>query len=166
VSRPLFPLPCGALSPPPFLRMPLPPEFKFSDAPIGWGRRRKEPDIRIKALIAVLSLAAAFEFVALVPAALAQPTTPAAAEKRVAPMKPSAALSEEVDVSVAEKAQRCLKIGDKTDDRLHCYDDTVRPQPNPKPQPVKGIRNCRHIVDVDQLSCFDGFAVQIPKFTH
>ena len=125
--------------------------------------------MRIKLLIAVLSLAA-FDFVALVPAALAQTTTPAAAEKLAAPMKPRAAPAEEVaskNVSVAEKAQRCLKIEDKTDDRLHCYDDAVRPQPNPNPTPVKGIRDCRHIVDVNQrLSCFDGFAVQIPKFTH
>jgi hypothetical protein len=126
--------------------------------------------MRIKLLIAVLSLAAAVDFVALVPAALAQPTTPAAAEKLAAPVKPSAAPSEEVaskNISIAEKAQKCLKIEDKTDDRLHCYDDAVRPQPNPNPPPVKGIRDCRHIVNVDQrLSCFDGFAVQIPKFTH
>jgi hypothetical protein len=126
--------------------------------------------MRIKLLIAVLSLAAAFEFVALVPAALAQTTTPAAAKKLAAPIKPRAAPAEEVasrNVSIAEKAQRCLKIEDKTDDRLHCYDDAVRPQPNPNPPPVKGIRDCRHIVDVNQrLGCFDGFAVQIPKFTH
>jgi flagellar motility protein MotE (MotC chaperone) len=124
--------------------------------------------MRIKLLIAVLSLAAAFDLVALVPAALAQ-TTPAAAEK-LAPVRPGATPAEEVaskNVSIAEKAQKCLKIEDKPDDRLHCYDDAVRPQPNPNPPPVKGIRDCRHIVDVDQrLSCFDGFAVQIPKFTH
>jgi hypothetical protein len=126
--------------------------------------------MRNKLLIAVLSLAAAFDFAALVPAALAQTTTPAAAEKLAAPMKPKAAPAEEVapkGVSIAEKAQGCLKIEDKTDDRLHCYDAAVRPQPNPNPPPVKGIRDCRHIVDVDQrLGCFDGFAVQIPKFTH
>ena len=52
--------------------------------------------MKTKLLIAMLSLATAVDFVALVPAALAQPTTPAAAEKLVAPMKPSAALSEEV----------------------------------------------------------------------
>jgi flagellar motility protein MotE (MotC chaperone) len=126
--------------------------------------------MRIKLLIAVLSLAAAFDLVALVPAALAQTTTPAAAEKLAAPVRPGAVPAEEVaskNVSIAEKAQKCLKIEDKPDDRLHCYDDAVRPQPNPNPPPVKGIRDCRHIVDVDQrLSCFDGFAVQIPKFTH
>jgi hypothetical protein len=33
--------------------------------------------------------------------------------------------------------------------------------------PVNGIRDCRYIVDInDRLGCFDGFAQQIPKFTH
>jgi hypothetical protein len=124
--------------------------------------------MRIKIRIAVLSLAAAFALVALVPAALAQTTPTTAAEKPAAPMR--AAPAEEVaskTVSVAEKAQKCLKIEDETNDRLHCYDAAVKPQPNPNPPPVKGIRDCRHIVDVNErLSCFDGFAVQIPKFTH
>jgi hypothetical protein len=126
--------------------------------------------MRIKLLIAVLWLAAAFDSVALVPAALAQTATPAAAEKLAEPKRPRAAPAEEVaskSVSIAEKAQGCLKIEDKPDDRLHCYDDAVKPQPNPNPPPAKGIRDCRRIADVDQrLACFDGFAVQIPKFTH
>jgi hypothetical protein len=50
----------------------------------------------IKLLITVLSLAAAFALVALVPAALAQTTPSAAAEKPAAPMKPRAAPVEEV----------------------------------------------------------------------
>jgi hypothetical protein len=126
--------------------------------------------MRIKLLIAMLSLATAVDFVALVPAALAQPATPAAAEKPAAARKPSTAPAEEAapkGVSIAEKAQKCLKIEDKPDDRLHCYDDAVKPQPTPNPPAAKGIRDCRRIPDVDQrLSCFDGFAVQIPKFTH
>ena len=131
--------------------------------------------MRIKLLIAVPSLAAAFSLVALalvalVPAALAQTTPPAAAEKPVAAMKPRAAPTEGAasrNVSIAEKAQKCLKIVDKADGRLDCYDAAVSPQPNPNPPPVKGIRDCRHIVDLnDRLGCFDGFAAQIPKFTH
>jgi flagellar motility protein MotE (MotC chaperone) len=124
----------------------------------------------IKLLITVLSLAAAFALVALVPAALAQTTPPAAAEKPAAPMKPRAAPAEEVasrNVSIAEKAQKCLKFLDEPNDRLHCYDAAVTPQLNPNPPPVKGIRDCRHIVDINErLKCFDGFALQIPKFTH
>jgi hypothetical protein len=123
----------------------------------------------IRLLITVLSLAAAFAFVALVPAALAQTTPPAAAEP-AALMKPRAAPAEEVasrNVSVAEKAQKCLKLLDDPNGRLHCYDAAVTPQPNPNPPPVNGIRDCRHIVDINErLKCFDGFALQIPKFTH
>ena len=85
-------------------------------------------------------------------------------------MKPRAAPAEEVaskNVSVAEKAQKCLKIEDETMDRLNCYDAAVKPQPNPNPPPVKGILDCRHIINLDErLDCFNGFAVQIPKFTH
>src|ERR1700726_3908321 len=117
----------------------------------------------IKLLMTVLSLAAAFALVALVPAALAQTTPPAAAEKPAAPMKPRAAPAEEVasrNVSVAEKAQKCLKFLDEPNDRLHCYDAAVTPQLNPNPPPVKGIRDCRHIVDINErLKCFDGFAL-------
>ena len=126
--------------------------------------------MRIKLLITVLSLVAAFALVALVPAALAQTPPSATAEKPAAPMKPRAAPAEEVaskNVSVAEKAQKCLKIEDQSIDRLNCYDAAVKPQPNPNPPPVKGILDCRHIVDInDRLGCFDGFAEQIPKFTH
>jgi hypothetical protein len=124
--------------------------------------------MKIKLLIAVLSLAAASALIALVPTASAQTTLPAAAEKPAAPMKRRAAPAEEVaskKVSVAEKAQKCLKIEDA--DRLNCYDAAVKPQPNPNPPPVKGILDCRRIVDAkERLACFDGFAVQIPKFTH
>jgi hypothetical protein len=124
----------------------------------------------IKLPITVLSLAAAFALGALVPAALAQTTPPAAAEKPAAPMKRRAAPAEEgapQGVSIAEKAQKCLKIVDDPQRRLDCYDAAVRPQPNPKAPPANGIRDCRYIVDInDRLGCFDGFAQQIPKFTH
>ncbi|HLX18101.1 MAG TPA: hypothetical protein VKS24_23165 [Bradyrhizobium sp.] len=126
--------------------------------------------MRIKLPIAVLSLVAAFAVVALVPAALAQTPPPAAAEKPAAPKKPRAAPDEEAaskGVSIAEKAQKCLKIPDDPQARLDCYDAAVRPEPNRNPPPVKGIRDCRHLVDInDRLGCFDGFAAQIPKFTH
>ena len=126
--------------------------------------------MRIKLLIALLSLAAAVALVALIPAALAQTTPPAAAEKPAAPVKRRAAPAEEgapQGVSIAEKAQKCLKILEDPQRRLDCYDAAVKPQPNPKPPPVSGIRDCRFIVDInDRLGCFDGFAQQIPKFTH
>jgi flagellar motility protein MotE (MotC chaperone) len=126
--------------------------------------------MRIKPLIAVLSLVATFALMALVPAALAQTPPPDATEKPMTPKKPKAAPAEEEapkGVSIAEKAQKCLKITDEDQDRLTCYDAAVKPQPNPKAAPAKGIRDCRYLVDIDErLNCFDGFAVQIPKFTH
>lgn len=128
--------------------------------------------MKIKLLITAMSLAAGFALLAPVPAALAQTPPPAAAEKPAAPAKPAkrAARGEEVapkGVSIAEKAQKCLKIPIDPQIRLDCYDDAVKPEPNPNPPPVKGIRDCRHLVDKnDRLGCFDGFAEQIPKFTH
>jgi hypothetical protein len=125
--------------------------------------------MRIKPLIAVISTAATLALAALVPAALAQTPPPAAEEKPVARSRPKAASTEEAPkgVSIAEKAQNCLKIEDETMERLNCYDAAVKPQPNPNPPPIKGIRDCRFIVDINErLGCFNGFAVQIPKFTH
>jgi hypothetical protein len=123
--------------------------------------------MRIKPLIAVVSLAATFALVALVPAALAQTPPPAATEK---PARPKAAPAEETapkGASIAEKAQNCLKIEDETMDRLNCYDAAVKPQPNPNPPPIKGIRDCRYFVDINErLGCFNRFTLQIPKFTH
>jgi hypothetical protein len=124
--------------------------------------------MRIKLPFAALSLTAAIALAALTPATLAETAPPSAAEKPAAPAKRRAAPGEQAaakNVSIAEKAQKCLQI--KDDDRLQCYDEALKPQPNPNPTPVKGIRDCRHVVDgAERLNCFDGFAVQIPKFTH
>ena len=126
-------------------------------------------------IMAVLSSSAGFALLASVPAALAQTSPPAAAEKPAAPAKkPAASMkraapAEEAPkgVSIAEKAQKCLKVPVDPQARLDCYDAAVKPDPNPNPPPVKGIRDCRHLVDKnDRLGCFDGFAEQIPKFTH
>ncbi len=125
----------------------------------------------IKLLVRVMSLAAGIALMASVPAALAQ-TPPPAAEKPAVPTKPAkkAPRAEEAapkGASIAEKAQKCLKIPIDPQVRLDCYDAAVKPEPNPNPPPVKGIRDCRHLMDKnDRLGCFDGFAEQIPKFTH
>ena len=125
----------------------------------------------IKLLVRVMSLAAGIALMASFPAALAQ-TPPPAAEKPAAPTKPAkkAPRAEEAapkGASIAEKAQKCLKIPIDPQVRLDCYDAAVKPEPNPNPPPVKGIRDCRQLMDKnDRLGCFDGFAEQIPKFTH
>jgi hypothetical protein len=92
-------------------------------------------------------------------AATAEAKTPAPAK----PMQETASKTK----SVAEKAQNCLKIDDATIARLECYDAAVPPKPTPKPPVVKGILDCRHLKEQDErLACFNGFAEQIPKFTH
>jgi hypothetical protein len=125
----------------------------------------------IKVLTAVLSLAATCTLAALTPVAFAETTTPpTTAEQPAAPIKPKPAPAREAaakNVSIAEKAQKCLKMRDDGNGRLDCYDAAVKPQPNPNAASAKGIRDCRHFVDENQrLSCFDGFAAQIPLFTH
>jgi hypothetical protein len=71
------------------------------------------------------------------------------------------------NVSVAEKAQKCLKIEDETVDRVRLLRRRRQAATHPNPPPVKGILDCRRIVDINErLGCFNGFAVQIPKFTH
>ena len=133
--------------------------------------------MKIKLLLTVvMSAAAGFALLASVPAALAQTPPPAAAEKPAVPMKKPAASMKRAGpaeeaapkgVSIAEKAQKCLKVPVDPQARLDCYDAAVKPEPNPNPPPVKGIRDCRRLVDKnDRLGCFDGFAEQIPKFTH
>jgi hypothetical protein len=121
------------------------------------------------ALIAVLYSAAAF----------AQTTPPQGSAPQAAPQKTAAATAEAKasakpmqetapkGKSVAEKAQNCLKIDDATIARLECYDAAVPPKFMPKPPAVKGILDCRHLKEQDErLTCFNGFAEQIPKFTH
>jgi hypothetical protein len=69
--------------------------------------------------------------------------------------------------SVAEKVQACLEIDDGTKGRLDCYDAAVPPKPSAKPVKAKGVLDCRFLKEEDErLACFNGFADQIPKFTH
>jgi hypothetical protein len=119
------------------------------------------------ALTMVLSAAAAFAPQGVVGPASAQSAPPAAVEKPAAQAKPKTAPEAPKYRSVAEKAQGCLDIDDGTKGRLDCYDAAVPPKPTPKPVAAKGILDCRHLKEEDErLACFNGFAEQIPKFTH
>jgi hypothetical protein len=100
------------------------------------------------------------------PQAAPEKSAPAAEAKTPAPAKPVQETASKTK-SVAEKAQNCLKIDDATIARLECYDAAVPPKFMPKPPTVKGILDCRHLKEQDErLTCFNGFAEQIPKFTH
>jgi hypothetical protein len=123
------------------------------------------------ALMALLYSAAAFAQTTPpqgnAPQAAPEKSVPAAAEAKTAasarPMPERASKT----VSVAEKAQNCLKIDDASIARLNCYDAAVPPKFMPKPPAVKGILDCRHLKEQDErLACFNNFAEQIPKFTH
>jgi hypothetical protein len=86
------------------------------------------------------------------PAALAKQAKP-----KAAPAKP---------LSIAGKLQACLEIDDATKERLNCYDAIFPPKPNPKAPAAKGVMDCRFVKEEDErLTCFNGFAEKIPKFS-
>lgn len=126
---------------------------------------------KLLALIVLLTSAAAFAQTTPPqgnpPQAAPDKTAPATAEaKPVKPPKPTEETAPK-GKSVAERAQNCLKIDDNAIARLACYDAGMPPKIMPKPPAVKGILDCRHLKEQDErLECFDGFAQQIPKFTH
>ena len=66
--------------------------------------------------------------------------------------------------SVAQKLQACQDIDDATKERLNCYDEIFKPQPNPKAPAAKGVNDCRFLKEEDErLTCYNGFADKIPK---
>lgn len=115
-------------------------------------------------------------------AALAQGTTPPAAEKPAATSQPMVGDKPLVQVgkkvaakkgekaapgkpqSVAQKLQACQDIDDATKERLICYDEIFKPQPKPKATPAKGVSECRFVKEEDErLTCYNGFADKIPR---
>ena len=68
--------------------------------------------------------------------------------------------------SIAKRLQACLEIDDGTKGRLDCYDAAMPPQPKAKPGTAKGVLDCRFIKEEDdRLTCINGFAESIPKFS-
>jgi hypothetical protein len=69
-------------------------------------------------------------------------------------------------LSLAEKLLACLQIEDGSKGRLDCYDAAVPPQPKAKTAVAKGVKECRfHKEEDERLTCFNGFAESIPKFS-
>ncbi len=67
---------------------------------------------------------------------------------------------------MAEKLLACLEIDDGTKDRLDCYDAILRQKPKPKSAPANGVVDCRYVEEkMRRLTCFNGFAERIPKFS-
>ncbi|MBR0692582.1 hypothetical protein [Bradyrhizobium lablabi] len=119
-------------------------------------------------------------------AALAQGTTPPAAnaaETPAAPQSPTVGGKPLVQVgkkhaakkgentaaapksqSVAQQLQACQEIDDATKERLDCYDTIFKPQPKAKAAAAKGVNDCRFMKEEDErLTCYNGFADKIPK---
>jgi hypothetical protein len=93
--------------------------------------------------------------------ALAQSGPPAVGAK-----PPAQAKSHGPPKSIAEKLLACLEIDDATKDRLDCYDAIIAPKPKPKSSAANGVMDCRYVKEEDQrLTCFNGFAEKIPKFS-
>jgi hypothetical protein len=90
-------------------------------------------------------------------------TAPAAGAKAAAPAKSQVAAKPK---SIAEKLRACLEIDDGTKGRLDCYDAAIPPKPKAKPGTAKGVLDCRFIKEEDErLTCINGFAESIPKFS-
>jgi hypothetical protein len=103
------------------------------------------------------------------PAGSAPAGRPAAGTASVAGAKAAAPAKSHVAAkpkSLAEKLRACLDIDDGTKGRLDCYDAAMPPKPKAKPGPAKGVLDCRFIKEEDErLTCVNGFAESIPKFS-
>jgi hypothetical protein len=88
--------------------------------------------------------------------AAAEPAKGGAKSAKAAPGKPK---------SMAQKLQACLEIDDATKERLNCYDEVIKPKPNPKAKaPAKSVTECGGFKDEEErLTCFNGFAEKLPK---
>jgi hypothetical protein len=109
---------------------------------------------KILTMLAVLYSAAAF----------AQAAPPTVGGKPLTQVKPKGGVAK--PKSIATGLLACLDIEDGSKGRLDCYDSVISPKPKPKPSAAKGVLDCRYIKEEDErLSCFNGFAEKIPKFS-
>jgi hypothetical protein len=100
-------------------------------------------------------------------AAFAQGSPPTVGGKPLVQVKPPNAAAKGKPQSMAEKLQACLEIEDGTKGRLDCYDAIIAPKPKPKAPVAKAVTDCRFTKEEDErLTCFNGFAERIPKFSH
>jgi hypothetical protein len=96
----------------------------------------------------------------------AQGSPPTVGGKPLVQVKPPNAAPKGKPQSIAEKLQACLEIDDGTKGRLDCYDAIISPKPKPKAPAAKAVTDCRFTKEEDErLTCFNGFAEKIPKFS-
>jgi hypothetical protein len=108
----------------------------------------------------------AFAAVLYSAAALAQSGTPPAAEadKPAAAAKPAKTQKPAAKGAIAVRLQACQDIEDGTKGRLDCYDEVIKPAPNPKAAAAKTVMQCKFTKEEDErLACYNGFVDSMPK---
>ena len=116
---------------------------------------------KMLAFAAILYSAAAIAQTSAPPAA--QP--PAEAAKPAKPAKPAKqAKAKAPKGSIAVRLQACQDIEDGTKGRLDCYDEVIKPAPNPKAAAAKTVMECKYTKEEDErLACYNGFVDMMPK---
>lgn len=114
---------------------------------------------KMLAFAAILYSAAAFAQTSAPP--VAQP--PAEAVKPAKPAKQAKAKAAPKG-SIAVRLQACQDIEDGTKGRLDCYDEVIKPAPNPKAVTAKTVMECKYTKEEDErLACYNGFVDMMPK---
>lgn len=91
------------------------------------------------------------------PAEAAKPAKPARQAKQ-AKAKPA------TKGSIAVRLQACQDIDDGTKGRLDCYDEVIKPAPNPTAATAKTVMECKYTKEEDErLACYNGFVDSMPK---
>ena len=102
-------------------------------------------------------------------AAFAQTSAPAAGQppaEAAKPAKPAkqAKAKPAAKGSIAVRLQACQDIEDGTKGRLDCYDEVIKPAPNPKVAAAKTVMECKYTKEEDErLACYNGFVDMMPK---
>jgi hypothetical protein len=113
---------------------------------------------KMLAFAAILYSAAAFAQTSAPPAD--QP--PAEAVKPATPAKQAKVKTPKG--SIAVRLQACQDIEDGTKGRLDCYDEVIKPAPNPKAAAAKTVMECKYTKEEDErLACYNGFVDMMPK---
>jgi hypothetical protein len=110
----------------------------------------------------------AFAAIVYSAAAFAQTSAPPADEppaEAAKPAKPAKqAKPKTAKGSIAVRLQACQDIDDGTKGRLDCYDEVIKPAPNPKAAAAKTVMECKYTKEEDErLACYNGFVDMMPK---
>jgi hypothetical protein len=115
---------------------------------------------KMLAFAAILYSAAAFAQTSAPPA----DEPPAEAAKQAKPAKPAKVKTGAPKGSIAVRLQACQEIEDGTKGRLDCYDEVIKPAPNPKAAAAKTVMECKYTKEEDErLACYNGFVDMMPK---